>query len=394
MLNGRHDRANGRTFSPEHLGWLDFETRSGEEIGDVGAMVYANHPSTTAIVLAFAIGDGPVHRVAVDRFGPTLGWEDMPIELLRHHAKVMNGTAVWAAWNAGFDRAIWNYACGGFPLLEPHMIIDVMAQATANGLPPDLSMAAKLSHSIHKVEAGKDLIKLFCTPNGQGTPQTHPEEWHTFVHVYAPTDILAMRSVFNGTRQLTMAEWKEYWAAERVNDRGIAIDVPMARRAADLAREDKVHSGVELQKLTGGKVQTVGQVQAIINWLIDQLPPEGRQILVSREEELDEDGETLVRPAKMSLKRNRIEKLIAYCRATPGLEVAERVLEIRRFGGSTTPAKFQKMLDQHHDGALYGSYVFNGAPQTGRFSSRGVQIHNLTRDFLPYELDAIEELLR
>lgn len=406
MLNGTHDRANGRTFSPEHLGWLDFETRSGEELGDVGAMVYANHSSTTAIVLAFAIGDGPVHRVAVDKFGKTLGWEDMPIELLRHHAKVMNGTAVWAAWNAGFDRAIWNYACGGFPELEPHMIIDVMAQATANGLPPDLSMAAKLSHSIHKVEAGKDLIKLFCTPGGQGTPQTHPEEWHTFVDVYAPTDILAMRSVFNGTRQLTMAEWKEYWAAERVNDRGIAIDVPMARRAADLAREDKVHSGVELQKLTNGAVQTVGQVQAIVNWLIDRLPPEGRQILVSREEELDDDGE-LVRPAKMSLKRNRVEKLIAYCQdrcdatvKVGNLQYADRwqdiirVLEIRRFGGSTTPAKFQKMLDQHHDGALYGSYVFNGAPQTGRFSSRGVQIHNLTRDFLPYELEAIEELLR
>jgi DNA polymerase len=405
MLNG-DDRANGPTFSPDQIGWLDFETRNPTiELGDVGAMRYANHEDTTAIVLAFAVGDSAVMTVPVDRFGPTLGWEDMPIELLRHHAKVMNGTAVWAAWNAGFDRAIWNYACEGFPELEPHMIIDVMAQAVANGLPPDLSMAAKLSHSTHKVEAGKDLISLFCRPprknKPSGTPQSHPAEWSTFIYEYAPTDILAMRSVFNGTRQLPLAEWKEYWAAERINDRGIAVDIEMAAHAAALAREDKVYSGVELYDLTGGAVSTVGQVAAITDWLLPRLPPEGRKILISRDEELDDDGE-LTRPAKMSLKRSRIEKLLAYANdqlgGPGGYAVDEwkctiRVLEIRRYGGSTTPAKFQKIQDQHHDGALYGSYVFNGAPQTGRFSSRGVQIHNLARDYLPYEHDAIEALL-
>ena len=351
MLNG-DDRANGPTFSPEHLGWFDFETRSGEDLGDVGAMVYANHSSTTAIILVFAIGDGPVHTVAVDRFGPTIDFADMPLEFLQHHAKVMNGTAVWAAWNAGFDRAIWNYACVGFPELEPHMTIDVMAQATANGLPPDLSMAAKLSHSTHKVEEGKALIKMFCLPPAprrvSGTPQTHPEEWQRF-KAYAAGDILAMRSVFYGTRQLPLAEWKEYWASERINDRGIAIDVPMARAAADLAVEDKGHSGVELARLTNGAVHTVGQVEKILEWLFAVLPPEGKAMLTSRAEEFDDEGE-LVRPAKRSLKRNRIEKLLAYVQTLEGegMRQVERVLEIRRYGGSTTPAKFQKMLNQHH----------------------------------------------
>jgi DNA polymerase len=407
MLNGAREYAPA--FTPDQIGWIDFETRSDVDISDVGAMVYANHPTTTATVVAFAIGDGPTQVVALDRFGPTLDWADMPIELLRHHAKVMNGTAVWCAWNAGFDRAVWNYTCAGFPELEPHMIIDAMAQAVANGLPPDLSMAAKLSHSTHKVEEGKDLIKRFCviTPSPKarilpGTPQTHPEEWTRF-KAYAAGDILAMRSVFHGTRQLPLWEWQEYWAGERVNDRGIMIDVPMARAAARIASEDRSHSGTELQKLTRGAVQTVGQVNAIMDWLLGELPPEGRNIVVSREVELDEEGE-MVRPAKRSLKRNRLEKLLAYCLDRLGkadkFEADEydwrkiiRVLEIRRFGGSTTPAKFQKMLDQQHDGALYGSYVFNGAAQTGRYSSRGVQIHNLTRDALPYEPDAIEALL-
>ena len=395
MHNG--DRSLGKPFRLDQIGWIDFETRNPDlELGSVGAMRYANDASTTALILVFAIGDGPVHTVAVDRFDQTIDFADLPIEFLKHHAKVVNHTAVWCAWNAGFDRAIWNYACDGFPELEPEMIIDAMAQATANGLPPDLNMAAKLSHSVHKVAEGKQLIDLFCRPQVSrrisGTPQSHPEEWQRFKD-YAAGDILAMRSVYKGTRPLPLAEWKEYWASEYVNDRGIAVDTAMAAHAAELAREDKHRAGQELARLTGGQVQTVGQVGQIIAYLVSHLAPEGRKILISRAEELDEDG-ALVRPAKLSLKRNRIEKLLAYVKTLPDMADVHRVLEIRRYGGSSTPAKFQKMIDQHHDGALYGSYVFNGAAQTGRFSSRGVQIHNLTRDALPYEFDAILALLK
>ena len=69
-----------------------------------------------------------------------------------------------------------------------------------------------------------------------------------------------------------------------------------------------------------------------------------------------------------------------------------RVLQIRQYGGSKTPAKFARMLDQQVDGVLYGQYVFNGAAQTGRASSKGVQIHNLARDTIKGEADAIEHI--
>jgi len=70
-----------------------------------------------------------------------------------------------------------------------------------------------------------------------------------------------------------------------------------------------------------------------------------------------------------------------------------RLLQIRLYGGSKTPAKFQKMLDSHVDGVLFGQYVFNGAAQTGRASSKGVQIHNLARDVLPDESTAIDAVV-
>jgi hypothetical protein len=145
---------------------------------------------------------------------------------------------VWAAWNAGFDRAIWNYATLGFPELLPHHIIDVMAQATASGLPADLNYAAKFSGSTHKMASGKSLIALFCVPGAAGTPQSHPDQWQAFLS-YAGGDIIAMRDIFLRTRQLPLAEWQEYWAMEAINSRGIAIDLKMVEHAARLAEQDR-----------------------------------------------------------------------------------------------------------------------------------------------------------
>ena len=124
---------------------------------------------------------------------------------------------------------------------------------------------------------------------------------------------------------------------------------------------------------------------ALTGWLLARLPAEGREILTKREEEVDEDG-VVTRPPS-SLTRRQVERLIALCKASQNPELGARVARapdppLRR---SKTPAKFAKMLASHVDGVLYGQYVFNGAAQTGRASSRGVQMHNLARDTLPDE---------
>jgi len=346
-------------------------------------------------VLSYAIGTGPIRRIAVDRFPATLDMVDLPTEFLAFHAKVMTGGGIWAAWNASFDRAIWNYAATGFPELKPHQIIDVMAQAVASGLPPDLSAAAVASHSVHKLASGRELIRLFCLPDSTGTPASHPQEWAAFLD-YADRDIDAMRSVFLGTRQLPPAEWREYWAMEAINDRGAAIDLPMVEAASRLAAEDKERANDELRAITGDSQMTVDMVKRLTAWLLDRLPEEGRAIITKRDEEVDEDG-VVTKPAKHALTRRQVERLIAYVGATDqntekGVLIS-RLLQIRLYGGSKTPAKFAKMLASHVDGVLYGQYVFNGAAQTGRASSRGVQVHNLARDTLPNELAVIDAII-
>jgi DNA polymerase len=316
----------------------------------------------------------------------------MPPDFIAHHMRVMAGEAVWAAWNAGFDKAIWNFATEDFPEMEARHIIDVMAQAVASGLPPDLDKAASVSGSIKKDKSGKDLMKLFCYGDLIATPQSHSNEWQQFIN-YAKLDVEAMRSVFLGTRQLPLAEWKEYWAMEKINERGILIDVEFAKRAAALADEDRTRSRAELFALTDGAVETVDQIKCMTTWLLTKLPAEGREIIVKREEETDENG-VVVKPAKYVLTRRQVERLIALCVDKPELAGALRVLQIRLYGGSKTPAKFSKMLTQEVDGILYGQYVFNGASQTGRASSRGVQIQNLSRDILSTEHETIEAILR
>jgi len=380
------------TFDPNDICWFDFESKSGENLQKAGATRYACDPGAAAIILTYAIGRRPTELVVAPIPGSPLTWDDLPFDFCQFYRDALAGKGVFAAFNAGFDRNIWNYALIGAPELAPNMVIDPSVQATAAGMPPDLAGACKAAGSTLKVENGKEWIKLFCEPGAVGTPQSHPAEWQLFCD-YAIGDIEAMRSLFLRTRQLPLREWEEYWAMEAINDRGIGVDVEFARKADKLANIAKERNGRELAITTSGMVQTVGQVKPLTDWLLDQLPKDGDgvKILTKREEEEDELGE-ITRPAKYSLTRSRIEKLIPYCESI-GADDAVRALQIRLYGGSTTPAKYAKILGQEVGGAVYGQYVFNGAPQTGRASSRGVQIQNLSRSFLPYEHEAIEAIL-
>jgi len=388
------DRAPGQSIRPDQVLWVDFETRGTVPIA-AGADQYARNAH--AIIMAWAIGDGPVYIEAVPDFGHgPLRWYDLNWNFQKFFAEVERGNAVICAHNASFDRAVWAHSTSGFPPTEPKMWIDSRVQAAASGLPAQLEWAAKFTGTdILKDKAGKKLIRLFSFSGSDATPQSHSEEWKQFI-AYARQDVAAMRALFHRTRQLSPAEWKEYWAAEQINERGVGIDLDLVEAAAHMAVEDGRRSAKELAILTSNAVTTVNQVKRMDQWLTTLLPSDGREILVKTEKETDEDGE-VTQEEERSLERKRLERLIAYLEdvktpLVPPLAAALRVLHIRYYGGSKTPAKFARMLMQHTGGIIRGQYVFNGASQTGRFSSKGVQIHNLMRDAAPYEMDAIDAL--
>src|SRR5215472_4113482 len=142
-------------FNVSDLVWFDFEAASPVDIKAAGTLRYATDVSTRAIILAYAIGDGPARTWHAD--GAILDWDRAPDDL----RAAFDRGAVIAAWNAGFDSAVWNYATLGFPFLDVERVIDVMIQAGVSNLPTDLERASRYLGGAGKQKDGKALIKLF-----------------------------------------------------------------------------------------------------------------------------------------------------------------------------------------------------------------------------------------
>jgi hypothetical protein len=154
----------------------------GSDLKAVGPYAYA--ATANAIVCAFAVGDAPV-QIWHDN-GGILDWDRAPAELRAAFERGATG----AAWNAGFDAAIWNYSTLGFPFLAPERVIDPMVQAGVSNLPTDLESASRMLGGTGKQKDGKKLIKLFCVEGA--APAEHPEEWKRLL-AYACQDVEAMR---------------------------------------------------------------------------------------------------------------------------------------------------------------------------------------------------------
>jgi DNA polymerase len=366
-------------FSSSDLVYLDFETKSDLDLKAVGTYAYA--ATASAIVCAFAVGDDSAQTWHAD--GAILDWDHAPPEL----RAAFERSATFAAWNASFDAAIWNFSTLGFPFLAPARVIDAMIQAGISNLPTDLESASRALGGAGKQTDGKKLIRLFSVEGA--APTEHPEDWQRFL-AYARADVEAMRDVYRRTRPLPRVEWKQYWAFEHINRRGVAVDLPFVRCAAALAAEDAGASGRRLVELTGGAVTRVTQAKRIAAWLHDNLADAAmREVLtvgVPADDGDDADDDE-AKPHEFSLTRDRVARVLAMLdtkRANGGLDPAEtkahEVATLRLYGAGASPKKFARLEAQQVDGVLRGQYRFAGAGQTGRMTSRGAQIQNLARD--------------
>ena len=369
-------------FNAGDLTWLDFEVYGGAlDLKAAGAFRYVAETSTRAIVLAYAIGSAPALTWHAD--GAILDWDCAPDEL----RAAFERSATFAAWNASFDAAVWNFATLGFPFLAPERVIDPMIQAGVSNLPTDLESASRYLGGAGKQKDGKQLIKLFCVEGAN--PSEHPAEWERFL-AYARQDIGAMREAYCRTRPLPIEEWRQYWAFEHVNRRGVTLDMPYVRHATALAAEDAGAIGRRLVKLTDGAVTRVTQAKRIATWLHDNLADAAmREILTVGIPTDDDDDDVEADPQELSLERDRVARVLAMLdakRANGGLspdEVrAQETATLRLYGAGASPKKFARLEAQQVDGVLRGQYRFAGAGQTGRMTSRGAQIQNLTRDVL------------
>ena len=213
---------------PNDYIFCDVETRSYEDVTVHGS---ARHNAAGRVtILSYAIGEGEVKDWCLPSFEPglKLSWANAPTDLLNAVQRVKGGQAWFVSHNAGFEYNAFTRAMTGREDFRVEWMIDSMVQGMRSHLPADLAGAARAIGLTQKQASGKALIKMFAVEGNEYSPQSHPEEWAQF-RSYARDDVAAMRDVFFATMPLSRRMWEEYWASERINHRGVPVDLDFVR---------------------------------------------------------------------------------------------------------------------------------------------------------------------
>jgi DNA polymerase len=229
---------------------IDFEVYSEVSIKEAPLSTsYAFHPSTKIILAAYAFDDGPVKV-----------WQesDGPLAEAYEGASKMSRNITIVAWNVNYERTV-NLEGRGLNIPIERWL-DPMVHARYAGLPGRLKDVAKIPligvPSEEKTKSETLLINRFCMPNKEGRrvmPAEYPEDWVKFTE-YCRKDVQTMRHVLNWlTPRFPFPDSeRELWILDqKINERGLPVDVEMARHAEKQVQRLAAESGVQLKALTG-----------------------------------------------------------------------------------------------------------------------------------------------
>ncbi len=253
------------------------------------------------------------------------------------------------AHNATFERLIFWYVLGINFKLEQFYC--TATQARANCLPGSLEdIGRAMSAKMKKDHRGKQLIRQCCVP--PYNIALLPELIH-----YCEQDVRAMREVSLALRQLDADELLDYHINERINDRGLLIDVPLCHAAIGYATAELEDIQTLVKDITG---IASARSPKLKQWVADRVDPELMMV---------ED--------KLSLNKNVRTALLQLDLPDEVLDVVQCIDDI----SASSVAKFKRMgeLADVEDHRVRGAFVFNGGSATGRASSYGVQLQNMAR---------------
>jgi DNA polymerase len=339
---------------------IDFETRSAVDLRKTGVYKYASDPSTDIWCMAYKAPWSDDVQVWLPGDEMDVSLEDWIVE-----------GGLLSAWNANFERTIWNEIMVGryqWPRTGIKQWRCTMAQASAMGLPRALGQAAAvLGVEEQKDKTGAALMLRMARPrkvnaDGSYTWWNTKDKLDTLV-AYCRQDVRTELSVAETLHAMPDSERRLYQLDQRVNDRGVALDVDLVHRIKELANNTSLEIDAEIQRLTKGQVKAATNAMDLTAWL-------------------NAHG---IR-AK-SVDKQTVARLLAFDRLHP---VIREVLKLRQNGAKSSTAKYDAMLHAvNADGRMRGLLVYHGAA-TGRWSGRLVQPQNFPRPQKKQdELDAI-----
>ena len=328
--------------------WLDFESRSECDLPARGPYNYARHPSTQVLCMAYAIDDGDVELWTPD--------QPFPREILTHQIR---------AHNAAFERLIlWYVLCPDLDLPEPALeqFYCTAAQARSNCAPGSLEDVGRFAGaSMKKDHKGAALVRKCCLP-----PFKHTSQDLADLFEYCKQDVRAMRAISKSLRDLSPEELADYHVNERINDRGVKVDVDLCLAAMRYSEAERVEIEARVVELTEGAVTSVRSPK-MRQWVLERLGPEARKLARSKD--------------KDSIDKTVRANLLAMENPDEVPPAVAEVIQCADDLWASSTAKFGRLaaLADDEDQRVRGAFVFAGGAATGRAASYGAQVHNFPR---------------
>lgn len=325
---------------------IDLETYSPVDLKVFGVYAYTEHPDFRILMAAYSMDGEPV-QVAV-------GHDD----ILAAVGRYLNDPSVLkVAHNAQFERVCLSRAARlpRHTFFPPDQYHDTMAVAAEKGYPQALGQLAQWLGGEQKDEAGTLLINLFCKPRlikgvrRAYLPHEKPGEWMEFM-LYCAQDVETLASVDDKLGDWpNEAERQAYIADQIINDTGVKTDLELAAAAVSAAELNKVEQEARIRQLTG--IDNPGSLPQMLGWL---------------------------RSAGVAISNLQKETVSDLLSGDLPASVRE-VLELRQELALVASKKYTTLIGSTNtDGRARGQFKFFGA-HTGRWTGRGIQLHNLPR---------------
>ena len=341
----------------------DIETFSDVDLIKCGVYAYADSPAFEILLFAYSFDGGETQIIDLAQ------GEKLPAEV---EDAIFDVSVTKTAYNANFERTCLSKHFGRY--IPPESWHCSAVQAAMLALPRSLEDVGRvLGLDEQKMKEGKELIRYFCVPckptkaNGGRTrnlPCHAPEKWELF-KTYCKRDVDVEKSIRRKLHNFPIpeSEMELYRLDQRINDRGVLVDMGLVEQAIACERLHKEVVTKRAYELTG--LENPNSVAQLKGWLGD----------MGMEAE--------------SLSKKAVAEMIA---ETDG-EV-EELLRLRLLMAKTSVKKYEAMeRSVCSDGRVHGMLMFCGANRTSRWSGKIVQIQNLPKNYIP-DLELARDLVK
>lgn len=362
------------TLSPKRVLHIDLETYSSVDLAECGVYKYAESSDFEILLFGYSWDDQEDVNVIEH---PTQ--KGLPEEIWE---ALQDPGVIKVAHNASFERVCLSHFIHLFPdknnystnevkpfydnfFLPPEQWLDTQIMAAENGYPASLAKVGKalgLPEDKQKSATGKRLLLYFCKPckptraNGgrrRNKDTDDAEKWRLFIE-YNRQDVVTEKAIYHklmAINPVDHVEWKNWDVDQRINDRGIPLDMDLVYKILEKGDAYSEELQEEAKQLTG--LANPNSLTQLKGWIEKT---EGYAI--------------------KSLNKTAVSDLL-----DGNLKPeTRRMLEIRQELGKTSVKKYDAFKRSACiDGRVRGCFQFYGG-RTGRFAGRLIQPQNFPRN--------------